>query len=154
MTRRIDYMRVAPEAVKALSATGLYIASSGITPQMRALIELRVSQINGCAYCVDLHSQQARKAGESQQRLDCLPAWRETSFYDERERAALAWAESVTLVAQPGVPDATYEEARQQFSEKELVDLTVVVAAMNAWNRIAVSFRHGPSARTHQDAPG
>jgi AhpD family alkylhydroperoxidase len=154
MTKRLDYAKVAPDAVKALAATGPYIASCGLSPRLRALIELRVSQINGCAYCVDLHSQQARKAGEDQQRLDCLPVWRETSFFDDRERAALAWAESVTLVPQTGVPDATYEETRKQFSEKELVDLTLIVATMNAWNRIAISFRHGPVARTRNDAPG
>ncbi len=154
MTKRINYAKVAPDAVKALAATGPYIAASNVSPRLRALIELRVSQINGCAYCVDLHSQQARKAGEDQQRLDCLPVWRETSFFDGRERAALAWAESVTLVSQTGVPDATYEETRKQFSEKELVDVTLIVAAMNAWNRLAISFRHAPSARTHDDAPG
>jgi alkylhydroperoxidase family enzyme len=89
----------------------------------------------------------ARQAGEAQQRLDCLPAWQETSFFDERERAALAWAESVPLVSQTGVPDAVFEEASKQFSDKELVDLTLIVAVMNAWNRLAISFRHGPVAR-------
>src|SRR6476646_8575347 len=103
MTRRIDYVRVAPDGIKALSATGPYIASSGLNPRVRALVELRVSQINGCAYCVDLHSREARKAEEVQQRLDCLPVWRETTFFDDRERAALAWAESVTLISQTGV---------------------------------------------------
>ena len=88
-----------------------------------------------------------RLAGESQQRLDCLPVWKETTFFDERERAALAWAESVTLVSQTGVPDEIYEEARRRFSDKELVDLTLIVSVINAWNRIAVSFRHGPAAR-------
>src|SRR6202030_3374430 len=96
-----------------------YIASSGLAPRLRALVELRVSQINGCAYCVDMHSQEARQAGETQQRLDCLPVWRETSFFDDRERSALAWAESVTLISQTGVPDAVYEDARKQFSEKD-----------------------------------
>jgi AhpD family alkylhydroperoxidase len=148
MARRIDYNRVAPDAIKALAATQPYLAGSAIQPRLRALIELRVSQINGCAYCVDMHCQEARRAGESQQRLDCLPVWRETPFFDERERAALAWAESVTLVAQTGVPDAVFAEGKRHFPEKDLVDLTLVVAAMNAWNRIAISFRQGPAHRS------
>lgn len=147
MSMRIAYSQAAPDAIKALSGTRPYIESSSIDAKLRALVELRSSQINGCAYCVDLHSREARQAGESQQRLDCLPVWRETSFYDARERAALAWAESVTLVSQTGVPDAMYEEARQCFSEKELVDLTLIISVINAWNRIAISFRHGPIAR-------
>lgn len=147
MTKRIAYQQVAPEAVKALSATRPYLATSNIEPRLRALVELRVSQINGCAYCVDMHSHEARQAGEVQQRLDCLPVWRETSFFDDRERAALAWAESVTLVSKTGVPDAEYAEVSRYFSEKDLVDLTMVVAVMNAWNRIAISFRQGPAAR-------
>jgi AhpD family alkylhydroperoxidase len=105
MARRIAYHQVAPDALKSLAATRPYIESSGIEPRLRALVELRVSQVNGCAYCVDLHSREARRAGEAQQRLDCLPVWRETPFFDDRERAALAWAESVTLVPQTGVPD-------------------------------------------------
>ena len=147
MSKRLDYHRVAPDAVKALAATKPYIQSSEISARLRALVELRTSQINGCAYCVDLHSREARAAGEGQQRLDCLPAWRETDFYDERERSALAWAESVTLVSQTGVPDDVFEELRRHFSEKEIVDLTLIVASMNAWNRIAISFRQGPMKR-------
>lgn len=147
MSRRIAYVKIAPDAFKALSATRPYIESSTIDARLRALVELRVSQINGCAYCVDLHSREARQAGEGQQRLDCLPVWRETPFFDDRERAALAWAESVTLVSQTGVPDAVFEEARKHFAEKELVDLTLIVAVMNAWNRMAISFRQGPLAR-------
>ena len=110
---RIPYSKVAPEGLKSLAATRAYIGLSGIDRRLRALVELRVSQINGCAYCVDLHSQQARHAGETQQRLDCLPVWRETTFFDDRERAALAWAESVTLVAETRVPDDVFEQARQ-----------------------------------------
>ncbi len=144
---RLAYSHVAPEAIKALSATGPYLASSKIEPRLRALVELRVSQINGCAYCVDLHSQQARKAGEVQQRLDCLPVWRETPLFDDRERAALAWAESVTLVSETGVPNAVFDEARKHFSERDLVDVTLIAAVMNAWNRMAISFRQGPSPR-------
>jgi len=147
MSRRVPYYQVAPEAVKALGATKPYLEASNIEPKLRALVELRSSQINGCAYCVDMHSREARAAGETQQRLDCLPVWRETTFYDERERAALAWAEAVTLVSETGVPDDVYDEARRHFSDKDLVDLTFVVAVMNAWNRIAISFRHGPKKR-------
>src|SRR6476660_3904038 len=123
MSRRIPYFQVAPDAVKALSATSSYFETTSIEPRLRALVELRTSQINGCAYCVDLHSRQAREHGETQQRLDCLPAWRETSFYDDRERAALAWAESVTIVSQSGVPDSAYEEVKKYFNDKDLVDL-------------------------------
>jgi AhpD family alkylhydroperoxidase len=148
MTRRIAYTTVAPEALKALSAILPYFEASAIDARLRALVELRVSQINGCAYCVDMHSREARQAGETQQRLDCLVVWRETSFFNDRERAALAWAESVTLVSQTGVPDTVYEQARQQFSEKDLVDLTLVVSMMNAWKRLAISFRQGPAVRT------
>jgi AhpD family alkylhydroperoxidase len=152
MTRRIAYFQVAPDGLKALAASRPYLSSSNIEPRLRALVELRVSQINGCAYCVDMHSHEARQAGEAQQRLDCVPVWRETSFFDDRERAALAWAESVTLVSQTGVPDAVYEDVRKHFSEKDLVDLTLIVAVMNAWNRMAISFRQGPVARPQKDA--
>lgn len=152
MAQRIAYYRVAPDALKALGATQSYFEQTAIDARLRALVELRTSQINGCAYCVDLHTREARTAGEAQQRLDCLPVWRETSFFDERERAALAWAEAVTLVPGAGVPDAVYDEARKHFSEKDLVDLTFIVAVMNAWNRIAISFHHGPAARTERKA--
>src|SRR5882757_4821646 len=143
MSRRIPYYQVAPEGIKALQGIDPYFKSSNIEPRLRALVDLRTSQINGCAYCVDLHSRQAREAGETQQRLDCLSVWRETSFYDDRERAALAWAESVTNVSQTGIPDAVYDEVKKHFNDKDLVDLTLVIAVMNAWNRIAISFRQG-----------
>lgn len=150
MSHRIAYHQIAPDALKALSATRPYIESCSIEPRLRALVELRASQINGCAYCVDLHSREARSAGETQQRLDCLPVWRETSFFSDRERAALAWAESVTRVSETGVPDSVYEAVRKHFSEKDLVDLTLIVSVINAWNRIAISFRKGPAARTEK----
>jgi len=149
MADRISHHRIAPEAGKALGgATSAYFRASAIDAKLRALVELRVSQINGCAFCVDKHSQEARAAGEAQQRLDCLPVWRETPLYTERERAALGWAEAVTLVQQTHVPDDVYQQATAQFSEKDLVDLTFIVAVMNAWNRIAISFRQGPKPRT------
>jgi AhpD family alkylhydroperoxidase len=143
--RRLPYFQLAPDGLKALGATQPYFESTAIEPRLRALVELRVSQINGCAYCVDMHSREARQAGESQQRLDCLPVWRETTFYADRERAALTWAESVTQVSQTGVPDDVYDVVRREFSEKDLVDLTLIIATMNAWNRMAISFRHGPA---------
>ncbi|MCC7286207.1 MAG: carboxymuconolactone decarboxylase family protein, partial [Burkholderiaceae bacterium] len=105
------------------------------------LVKMRVSQINGCAYCLDMHSKDARAAGETEQRLHVLAAWREAPFYSERERAALAWAEALTLVAKRGVPDALYEQVREQFSEKALVELTLAVIAINGWNRLAIGFR-------------
>jgi AhpD family alkylhydroperoxidase len=147
MPRRIAYYQVAPEGIKALQGLDPYLKSTNIEPRLRALVELRTSQINGCAYCVDMHSRQAREHGETQQRLDCLPVWRETSFYDDRERAALAWAESVTNVSDTGIPDDAYQEAKKQFSEKDLVDLTLIISVMNAWNRIAIGFRQGPAKR-------
>jgi AhpD family alkylhydroperoxidase len=141
MSRRIPYYQASPEAIKQLSTIRPYIESTNIEPRLRARVELRSSQINGCAYCVDMHSREAREAGETQQRLDCLTVWRETSFFDDRERAALAWAESVTLVSEAHVPDEVYDEARKHFSDKDLVDLTLIVAVINAWNRIAIGFR-------------
>jgi AhpD family alkylhydroperoxidase len=146
------YFQVAPDAVKALAATRTYLDSTNIEPRLRALVELRSSQINGCSYCVDMHSREARKAGETQQRLDCLPVWHETSFFNDRERAALAWAEAVTLVSETGIPDEVYEQARQQFSEQDLVDLTLAIAVINAWNRMAIGFRQGPAARREEPA--
>jgi AhpD family alkylhydroperoxidase len=147
MSKRIPYFQVAPEGVKALSSLQPYLTSCSIDTKLKALIDLRVSQINGCAFCVNMHSQEARHAGETQQRLDCLCVWRETTFFNERERAALAWAESVTLVSQTGVPDEVYEATRGILTDKELVDLTLIVAVINAWNRMAISFRHEPAAR-------
>ena len=141
MARRIAYFQVAPDALKALTSARAHLATSGVEPRLRALVELRTSQINGCAYCVDMHWKDARAGGETEQRLYGLNAWEETPYYTERERAALAWAESVTLVSETHVPDAVYDRARTHFSEKELVDLTWAVAAINAWNRMAVAMR-------------
>ena len=141
MTQRLNYFHAAPEGLKALSAMRPYLDSSPIGKKLKALIDLRVSQINGCAYCVNMHSEEARQAGETQQRLDCLPVWRETNFYDDRERAALAWAESVTLVPTTGAPDDVYDEVHKQFNDRELADLTLMIAVMNAWNRLAIGFR-------------
>jgi AhpD family alkylhydroperoxidase len=144
MEPRIDYRKHAPEAIKAMLDLEKYIASSGLDHQLIHLLKMRASQINGCAFCIDMHAKDARALGETEQRLYELDAWRETPFYTDRERAALAWTEAVTNVAQTHVPDEVYEEVRKQFSEKEIVDLTVVAAVINMWNRIAIATRAVP----------
>jgi AhpD family alkylhydroperoxidase len=121
-----------------------YLHDCGLPQKLLDLVRLRVSQINGCAYCLDMHSKDLRAAGESEQRLYLLHAWRETPFYTDRERAALAWAETVTNVAEDHVPDEDYEQARSQFSEEELVNLTLAIVAINGWNRLNISFRTVP----------
>ena len=147
MNKRLDYYKASPATIDGLSAfSGLLMASFG-DPKLKALVELRVSQINGCAYCIDLHSTEARKLGEHAQRLACLPIWREAPFYSEREKAAFAWAEAVTLVAQTRVPDDVYAAAKIHFTDEQLVILTGIVGAMNAWNRISISFRKEPPTR-------
>lgn len=123
-----------------------YVHHSKLEPALLELVKLRASQLNGCAYCIDMHTKDARAAGESEQRLYALSAWQETPFYSARERAALAWSEAVTLIAAGHVPDAVYEQAQEQFTEKELVDLTMAVIAINGWNRLAISFRSVPGA--------
>jgi len=148
MSKRIDYRAVAPEAVQALSSVGKYLHSAKFDPKLKALVELRVSQINGCAYCLNLHTQEARALGENQQRLDCLSAWRETELYTPREQAALAWAEALTLISETHAPDYLYAEATRHFSEKELVDLSMVIVSMNAWNRLAIGFHKEVPPRT------
>lgn len=147
MIKRSAYLKIAPEAVKAFSAGTGYLDNSSIEQKLRRMVELRVSQINGCAFCVDLHSRQLRDLGETVQRMDCLVVWKEVPFYDERERAALEWAEAVTRVEETHAPDSAYEIASAQFSEKELVDLTWVIANMNMWNRVAIGFRRVPGKR-------
>jgi AhpD family alkylhydroperoxidase len=143
-------MEVAQGAMKAMFGLGAYLAKSGLEPSLLHLLEFRVSQINGCAYCLDMHSKDLRAAGESEQRLYVLEAWREAPFYTERERAALAWAEAVTLVNEGHVPDEVYEQARAQFSEEELVNLTLAVVTINGWNRLNIAFR--TEAGTYQPA--
>ena len=147
MFKRASYIKTSPEAIKAFSVGADYLGSSSIEAKLRYLVELRVSQINGCAYCVDLHTNQLRREGETQQRIDCLVVWREVPFYDERERAALEWAEVVTLIKDTHAPDSAYEAVSAQFPEKELIDLTLVIADMNFWNRVAISFRRLPGRR-------
>jgi len=147
MFKRASYIKTSPEAINAFSGGAGYLETSSIEPKLRYLVQLRVSQINGCAYCVDLHTNQLRREGETEQRIDCLVVWREVPFYDERERAALAWAETVTLIKDTHAPDSAYEAVSAEFPEKELVDLTLVVADMNFWNRLAISFRRLPGRR-------
>ena len=141
MEPRIDYRRASPGAYRAMLALEDHLHACGLEPRLIHLVKLRVSQINGCAYCLDMHWKDLRALGEDEQRLYSLDAWRETPFYTERERAALEWAESVTRVADTGVADDVFENARRRFSETELVDLTLAIATINAWNRLAISFR-------------
>ncbi len=146
VTPRLDYRQAAPEGVGLVIALSAYNAKN-VDPKLRALVEVRTSQINGCAYCLDLHSQQARHAGEDQQRLDVLSAWRETNFFTEKEQAALAWAEAVTRLGPHGVAGDVYDALKAHFTEKEIVDLTLAIVTMNAWNRISIGFRATPPKR-------
>jgi len=143
---RLNYRQASPDGIKALSSLSAYV-DQNVDAKLRALIELRVSQINGCAYCLNLHSQEAREAGETQQRLDVLSAWHETTFFTEPERAALTWAEAITRLGDDPVSDELYNEMRRHFSEKEIVDQTLVIAAMNAWNRLSITFGNRPPRR-------
>ncbi|MDA8109904.1 MAG: carboxymuconolactone decarboxylase family protein [Betaproteobacteria bacterium] len=140
MLQRIDYRKAAPDGFAAMRALESYVRRCGLPTRLIELVKTRASQINGCAHCLDMHSKDARAAGETEQRLYVLQAWREAPFYDERERAALEWTEAVTCIAE-GVPDELYERVRRHFSEKELVDLTLALIAINGWNRLAVPFR-------------
>ena len=140
MEPRLDYSKHAG-AIQAMYGLERYVRQSGLEPSLLELVKLRASQINGCAYCVDMHTKDARAQGETEQRLYAVVVWREAPFFTERERAALAWTEAVTLVSHDHVPDDVYQQARGQFTEKELVDLTMAVVAINGWNRLAISFR-------------
>jgi AhpD family alkylhydroperoxidase len=144
MSERTDYSKVTPEGYRAMSGLERYVRGSGLEHSLLELVKLRASQINGCAYCIDMHWKDARERGESEQRLYGLMAWRESPYYTERERAALAWTEAVTLIADNHVPDDLYEEVRQYFQETELVNLTLAIVAINGWNRLAISFRTEP----------
>lgn len=144
MKPRLDYGKLAPEGMRAMRGLEHYARQCGLEESLLELVRLRASQINGCAYCVDMHTQDARAQGEQEQRLYAVAVWEETPFFTERERAALAWTEAVTKVGKTHVPDSVYEEARAHFSEKELVDLTLAIIAINGWNRLAISFRSVP----------
>lgn len=138
-------------AMKTLFSFGRYLSQSSIEPALLHLLEFRVSQINGCAFCLDMHSKDLRAGGETEQRLYVLDAWREAPFYTDRERAALAWVEALTKIPGGQVPDDVYEEARSQFSEEEMIDLTMAVLAINSWNRLNIAFR---SAKVGSYQPG
>ena len=144
--QRIKYSELTPAGIEPLIKLEAYIKHSGLESELVELVKLRASQINGCAFCIDMHTKDARSHGESEQRLYGISAWHESSFYTERERAALAWCEAVTKVSESHVPLEVYEQTRQQFSEKELVDLTLAVIAINSWNRLAISFRTPPGS--------
>jgi AhpD family alkylhydroperoxidase len=141
MKTRIDFTRVSMQALKPLFALGAQVEASGLEPALLELVKMRASQLNGCAYCLDMHSKDARAAGETEQRLYLLDAWRETSLYSERERAALAWTEAVTLVADGHVPDEAYDAVSTRFTEDELLSLTLAIVAINGWNRLNIAFR-------------
>jgi len=141
MKPRMNYFQAAPETVKALVALEAQIQASGLDKSLIELVKTRASQINGCAFCISMHTADARKQGETEQRLYLLNAWRESPLYTDRERAALAWTEAVTLIAETHAPDDLYENVRAHFSEAETVNLTMLIGAINAWNRLAISFR-------------
>lgn len=145
MSTRAKYYRINRPAVDALGAVNKHVTS--IDPKLRALVELRVSQINGCGYCIDLHSTHARSHGETQQRLDCLPAWWETDFFEPAEAAAFRWAEALTNVSTSHAPEDVYQALTAHFSEAQIVDLSLVIAMMNAWNRLAIGHHSRPAKR-------
>ena len=146
MEQRMDYSKVAPGAYEAMLGLEKYLRQCGLEESLLHLVKLRASQVNGCAYCIDMHWKDLRAIGEKEQRLYGLDAWEESTYYTERERAALAWTEAVTLLREGHVADAVYEKARGQFNEEELANLTVAVATINAWNRLAISARTVPGS--------
>lgn len=141
MKSRMNFYQAAPDTVKALMVLEEQIQSTGLEKSLIELVKIRASQINGCAFCINMHTEDARKRGETEQRIYLLDAWRESPLYTDRERAALAWTESVTLIAETRAPDEVYAEVRAQFSDAETVNLTMLVATINAWNRLAIAFR-------------
>ena len=145
MEQRADFYKASPDAIKAMIALDAAVSKLGLEPLLLDLVKLRASQINGCAFCVDMHSADARRKGETERRLYAVAAWRETPFFTPRERAALAWTESITLVAATHAPDADYAELAEHFSEKERVDLTTAIATINSWNRLSIAFRKMPA---------
>ena len=145
MQPRIDIKRSSPDSYKAMFALQTYVNGTDLEAPLKELVKIRASQINGCAFCLHMHTRDARKGGESQERLDLIGAWRETTLFSDRERAALAWTEAVTLLADTHVPDDVYTTARAAFSERELAELTMIVVAINGWNRLMVAFRVPPS---------
>ena len=151
MKERLNYAAVAPDAFKAMLEIEKYVEGSGLERSLYELAKTRASQINGCAYCLDMHTKDARLGGETEQRRYALSAWRETPFYSERERAALAWTEALTLISQNEVSDELYDSTRNHFSEKEIMALTMAIIAINGWNRLAISFRKPPGSYQPKD---
>lgn len=147
MTTRINYATTSADTCQALLGVHQHLTKVFPDAKLRALIDLRVSQINGCAFCLDMHANEARHAGESQQRLDCLAGWHEAPFFTERERAALAWAEALTLISETHAPDEVYAEVKKHFPDKELVSLTAAIGMINLWNRLGIAFRSEPKER-------
>jgi AhpD family alkylhydroperoxidase len=145
MNARADYYNASPDAMKAMMALEVAVKKLGLEPSLLELVKLRASQINGCAFCVDMHSSDARKAGETERRLHAVSVWRETPFFSARERAALAWTEALTNLPTTHAPDADYELVKAHFSDKEQVDLTLAIGTINAWNRFGVGFRVMPA---------
>ena len=141
-SHRISVYDTAPAAMKALQNVEACLHQCGLDQRLIELVKMRTSQINGCAYCLDMHSKELRRLGESEQRIYLLNAWQESPLYTPRERAALAWTEAVTLIAQTHAPDAAYTEVRRQFDDKELIDLTILIGMINLWNRLAISLRY------------
>lgn len=144
MKERLNYFQIAPDALKGMLEIEKYVHGSGLEKTLYELVKTRASQINGCAYCLDMHTKDARMAGETEQRLYALNVWQETPFYSERERAALEWTEALTLISENDVPDLLYEATRKYFNEKEIVALTMAIVAINGWNRLAISLRNVP----------
>jgi len=152
MQQRIDVTKVSPAVYQAAAALQTYVDQSGLDAKLRELIKIRASQINGCAFCLAMHTRDARKIGETDERMHLLAAWREAPVYNARERAALAWVEAITLVTQGHVPDEAFEAVRKQFSEKEIVDLTAAAVVINSWNRLAIALRVPPQVDSTREA--
>lgn len=150
MQKRMEYQKAAPGAVQAMAGLERYVRSCGLEHSLLELVKTRASQLNGCAFCLDMHSKDAMAQGETAQRLLVLDAWREAPFYSDRERAALAWTEAITNVQQGHVPEAVFQQARAQFSETELTNLTLAIVAINGWNRFSIAFR--PEVGSYQPA--
>ena len=146
MKARLDFRKASPEGEKAMMGLHMFVRNCGLDHSLLELVKLRASQINGCAHCIDMHTKELRADGESEQKLYLLNAWRESPFYSDRERAALAWTEAVTRLADSQVPDDVYEEARKQFGEQELVNLTLALVAINGANRLNIAFRTVPGS--------
>lgn len=145
MEQRLDFYAASPDAMKAMMGLEIAVGKLGLEPTLIELIKLRASQINNCAFCVDMHTGDARKAGESERRLHAVAVWRETPFFSARERAALAWTEALTLLPSSHAPDADYAALAAQFSAREMVDLTMAINSINSWNRLGVGFRKMPT---------